>query len=324
MTSLVWQQELNLSPVLQKVERQILEITAGHNKTLGALAARIIQAGGKRLRPLLVLLSGWKEQTDWEPLVDVAVAAELIHTASLIHDDIVDDAEKRRGLPTINSTRGNHTAVLTGDYLFARAFSLLSGRRSRRALPFMVEAIEAMCEGAIEEMATLFDHTQTEEDYLSRIYKKTASLVEACCGAGAEVGGAPPEVVRARKEFGRNLGLAFQIVDDLLDFSADEQTLGKPAGSDLVQGILTLPVIYLLQNPQCGGSIREIIAGRRCTPADFAYVKKAALETAALRRAYLKAREFQEKALACLCSLPPGPLRSAFERIAELVTTRKS
>lgn len=165
MTSLVWQQELNLSPVLQKVERQILEITAGHNKTLGALAARIIQAGGKRLRPLLVLLSGWKEQTDWEPLVDVAVAAELIHTASLIHDDIVDDAEKRRGLPTINSTRGNHTAVLTGDYLFARAFSLLSGRRSRRALPFMVEAIEAMCEGAIEEMATLFDHTQTEEDY---------------------------------------------------------------------------------------------------------------------------------------------------------------
>lgn len=324
MASLVWQQELNLAPVLQEVERHIHEIVAGHSKSLGGLAARVIEAGGKRLRPLLVVLNGWKEQPDWEPVVDVAVAAELIHTASLIHDDIIDNAGTRRGLPTINATMGNHTAVLAGDYLFARAFSLLSGRRTRRALPLMVEAIEAMCEGVIEEMAALFDHTQTEDDYLSRIHKKTASLVAACCGAGAQVSGAPPDVVQARTEFGRNLGLAFQIVDDLLDFSADEQTLGKPAGSDLIQGILTLPVIYLLQNPDCSRSIREIISGRKCTPADFAYIKRTAMETAALSRAHKKAREFQEKARACLGSFPAGPMRAAFERITDMVTSRNS
>lgn len=323
MTSIVLQKELNLTPVLQDVERRIHEIAITHSKSLGDLAAHVIKAGGKRLRPLLVLLSGWKEQADWEPLIDVAVAAELIHTASLVHDDIIDEADTRRGVPTINTIQGNHTAVLAGDYLFARAFALLSDQRTYGALPFMVKAIQAMCEGVIEETSTLFDHTITKRDYFSRIYKKTASLVEACCGGGAQVSGAEQKAVQSQAEFGRNIGMAFQIVDDLLDFSSDEKTLGKPAGSDLAQGILTLPVIYLLQNPSCSERIREIIARRQCTPADFAYIKQAAVETSALERAYNKAQEFQKKAKDYLESLPVGPARSAFNKIADLVITRE-
>lgn len=180
-----------------------------------------------------------------------------------------------------------------------------------------------MCEGVIEETTTLFDTTITKNDYFSRIYKKTASLVEACCGGGAQVSGAEPKTIKSQAEFGRNIGMAFQIVDDLLDFTSDEEALGKPAGSDLAQGILTLPVIYLLQTPSCSKQIKEIIARRQCTPADFAYIQKAAVENSVLDLAYNKAQEFQEKAKSYLESLPAGPARSAFNKIADLVITRE-
>jgi heptaprenyl diphosphate synthase len=324
MTSLALQQELNLNQILQDVEHRIHEVAIAHSKSIGNLTAHVIEAGGKRIRPLLVILSGWKKQADWKPLIDVAVAAELIHTASLVHDDIIDEADTRRGIPTLNTVEGNHTAVLAGDYLFARAFDLLSDQRTYGALPFMVKAIQVMCEGVIEEISTLFDHTITKNDYFSRIYKKTASLTEACCGSGAKVSGAEQEIVISLAEFGRNLGMAFQIVDDLLDFSSDEETLGKPAGSDLAQGILTLPVLYLLENPSCSEQVREIIAKRECTPADFAYIKETAVEYSALDRAYNKAQEFQEKAKSYLNSLPAGPARSAFNKIADLVITREN
>ncbi len=314
--------EINLLPLLERVEQRLYEIAVTHGRTVGELASHIIKAGGKRLRPLLVILSGWKEDTDWEPIIDVAAAAEILHTASLIHDDIIDQAETRRGRPTINIIKGNHNAVLTGDFLFARALTLLCRKNTNPVLPLMLESIQSMCEGLIEETAGLFDYRVTEQDYLSRIDKKTAALVAACCGSGALVSGAPKEEVAVKMDYGRNIGLSYQIVDDILDFVSEEETLGKPADSDFSQGILTLPVIYLLEHPECRERIKEMLARRSITRTDLDYIKKAAQQNTAISRAYDKAREFQQQARRCLESLPFTPARTVLENITELVVSR--
>ena len=313
--------EINLLPLLGRVEQRLHEVAVAPNK-IGELVSHTIKAGCKRLRPLLVLLSAWRDDTNWEPVIDVATAAELLHTASLIHDDIIDRAESRRGLPTISKLYGNHTAVMAGDYLFARAITLLSKNNTSRALPLLAESIQSMCEGIIEEAASLFDYRVNEEDYLSRIYKKTASLVAACCGSGALVSGAPQEEVATMMDYGRYLGLSYQIVDDILDFISDDETLGKPAGSDLSQGILTLPVIYLLEHPHCRGRIKEILAKHSCTTADIDYVRNAAYQNAAISRAYCKARAFQEKARKCLHSLALTPVHKFLDNITYMVINR--
>lgn len=323
MSSVVLKEEIDFNTLMEKVEQRLHKVAVTHSRTMGPLASHVIKAGGKRLRPLLVILSGWNEDDSWEPVLDVAVAAELLHTASLIHDDIIDYADTRRGLPTINKLQGNQTAVMAGDYLFARALTLLSKESTKDALPFMVESIQAMCEGIIEEISTFFDPAVTESDYLSRIDKKTASLVTACCGAGARVRGASQEEVDAYADFGRNLGMCFQIIDDILDFTSDEETLGKPAGSDFSQGILTLPVIYLLEHPDWKEPIKEILAKHSCTKDDFSYVQEAADKTESIHRSYCKAQEFQEKARECLHFIPTTPVWPILNKLTDMVITRK-
>ncbi|HHW40130.1 MAG TPA: polyprenyl synthetase family protein [Syntrophomonadaceae bacterium] len=308
---------------LDEVERRLHRLTAAREGLCARLAAHVIQAGGKRLRPLLVILCGGPGP-DREPVLDVAVAAELIHTASLIHDDILDGADTRRGVPTINALWGNHAAVLTGDFLFAAAFGLLAGEQTRGAMALMTEAVQAMCQGEMEEGESLFQTSLTEDAYIAHIEKKTASLLAACCGAGALAGGASPETAAALAAFGRNLGLAYQIVDDLLDFSSDDCTLGKPANSDLARGVLTLPVIYLLQEGSHRAAVEEIIAGRACGPEGFARIKKAAEETAALAYAYQKALHFAGQARDCLASIPYLPSREMLLALAGRVVSRKS
>ncbi len=323
MSSVALEQGFDFHPLLEKVEQRLQTAVVAHNRIVGGLASRVIKAGGKRLRPLLVILFGWRGDEDWDPVIDVAAATELLHTASLIHDDIIDHADTRRGVSTLNAERGNHTAVMTGDYLFARSLSILSQESTIRAIPFMVEAMEAMCEGIIEEINTLYDHTVSEEDYLSRIDKKTASLVAACCGAGATIRGASQEEADACTAFGRNLGMCFQIIDDLLDFTSDEETLGKPTGSDFSQGILTLPVIYLLEHSGWREPIKKILEKRSCTSDDLSFVAEAADKTKSIQRAYRKAREFQEKAGECLSFIPTTPVHPILYRLTELTMTRK-
>jgi heptaprenyl diphosphate synthase len=234
--------------LLQAVEVRLQEIASDQAGALGVYAGHVIRAGGKRLRPLLVLLCSGVDDPACPQVIEIAAAAELIHTASLIHDDILDQADTRRGVPTLNILQGNHTAVLAGDLLFATAFGLLAHCHCPGALAVMTDAIRDMCQAEIEQKEALFQFSVTESMYLNRIEKKTASLLAACCSAGALAGGQVPEAVASLDAYGRNLGLCFQITDDLLDFTGDSSTLGKPSGSDLAQGILTLPVIYLLNN----------------------------------------------------------------------------
>ncbi len=333
-------QSLALSPLLQAVEARLQETASDQAGTLGVYAGHVIQAGGKRLRPLLAILCSGIDDPTYQPLIDLAAAAELIHTASLIHDDIIDQAATRRDVPTLNYLRGNHTAVLAGDFLFATAFGLLERSHCSGVLTLMTDAIRDMCQAEIEQKDTLFHFSVTEEMYLSRIEKKTASLLAACCSAGALAGGLAPDAVSSLAAYGRNLGLCFQITDDLLDFTGDSDTLGKPAGSDLAQGILTLPVIYLLNNTafEQGSEItferspdpfpdqsrlRKIAQGNGSSQYDLGYIKLAVCNTPAISLAHRKAMYFAREAVGCLGSVIPEPRRTALIGLLEQVLQRQ-
>jgi heptaprenyl diphosphate synthase len=336
------------SPLLQAVEDRLQEMASDQAGALGVYAGHVIRAGGKRLRPLLVILCSGINDPACQPLIDIAAAAELIHTASLIHDDILDRAATRRGVPTLNRLQGNHTAVLAGDLLFATAFGLLARGHCPGALAVMTDAIRDMCRAEIEQKEALFQFSVTESMYLSRIEKKTASLLAACCSAGALAGGLSPEAVASLAAYGRNLGLCFQITDDLLDFTGDSSALGKPAGSDLAQGILTLPVIYLLNNtafeqgsemaferspapfpdqarlqeiarqaPRPEGTRR-----RGCNRYDQDYIKQAVCNTPALNLAYRKALFFAREAAGYLDEFAPETRSASLLGLVDQVLQR--
>jgi heptaprenyl diphosphate synthase len=315
-------------PILAEIEDRLQDLASRQCGDFREMASHLVQAGGKRLRPLLVVLSHGVLPDQGETgkqraaLVDVAVAAELIHTASLIHDDILDCAETRRGRPAVNTVWGEHAAVLTGDYLFALSFNLLSGQQTSVVLKVMVQAIRALCEGELEETATLFDPTVSASDYLQRVEKKTASLLSACCAAGGQISGASPATVTALSEYGRNLGIAFQIIDDLLDFTADEQALGKPAGSDLTGGVITMPVIFLLKNSNYRDDVSQMIREQRFTGEDLTYLRRALHQSSALEDTYRQARCYAEKAREYLAVLPSQNMRRSLMKLDDQVTSR--
>ncbi|MGD0153708.1 MAG: polyprenyl synthetase family protein [Thermacetogeniaceae bacterium] len=329
------------APLLQAVEARLQEVASDQAGILGVYAGQVIRAGGKRLRPLLVILCSGLADPSHQPLIDMAAAAELIHTASLIHDDILDQATTRRGATTINHLQGNHTAVLAGDFLFAAAFDLLTCTGRPEALALMTEAIRAMCQAEIEQKEAVFQFSVTESRYLGRIEKKTAALLAACCGAGALAGGAAPEEVASLMAFGRNLGLCFQITDDLLDFTGDSATLGKPAGSDLAQGILTLPVIYLLQyfafeqeselaagnsNPVSlpnRARLRKIARSGSYAQPDLDYIRQAVCQSPALGQAHQKALDYARQAADCLAGSTPETTHQALLGLVEQLAQRQ-
>ena len=207
----------------------------------------LAESGGKRVRPVLSLLSAASLRGEPEPAIPVAVAAEMIHMATLVHDDVIDRAETRRGRKTVNQIWGNHVSVLAGDALLAKALIILVERTSGEIVRIMSDMIYRMCEGEIAQHASQHDMYQEEQEYFDRIEKKTALFFAACCKAGALMGGASAEQAEALWRYGRHLGMAFQVVDDLLDVSAEAQVVGKPVGNDLRSGILTLPVLHTLR-----------------------------------------------------------------------------
>lgn len=281
----------SLAPVHERIDRAL---SCSTESLLGA-ASRLFARGGKHLRPALVLLSaeatraaqkpGCETDFSWEPIYDVAAAVELIHVASLIHDDVIDEAALRRGRPSVNAEWGNHAAVLAGDYLFATAFRLLDSHAASGMVTLMTHAIASMCEGEMLQKEQAYDPGVTEEAYLRRIEGKTGALLAACCEAGARLAGADDEVARGFGAYGRKLGLAYQIADDVLDIAGESETLGKPAGSDLKQGILTLPVILLLKDPAWRSRLTPRLMARHIDEATVAAVREAAEKSGALREA---------------------------------------
>ena len=232
---------------LAQVEEQLRELCRTDIADLDPLLDYALRSGGKRVRPALTLLAaGFHEHRRQQSLI-MASAVELLHLATLIHDDTVDNAGMRRGKPTINRRYGNHVAVLLGDYLFATSATFVCDTGVIRVIRRFSETIMELASGQLIEFFTTFEPAKARHLYDERIYRKTASLFRTSAESGAILSGAPEEQVQALRDYGCNIGMAFQIVDDLLDVQGDASAIGKPVGNDLMQGVLTLPAIMLME-----------------------------------------------------------------------------
>lgn len=229
---------------VQYIERELEKAIDAKTRELYLSSTHLLKAGGKRIRPVFVLLAGKWGEYDVTKLKHVAVALELIHMATLVHDDVVDDADKRRGKDTVKAKWDNRVAMYTGDYILARALMVATELSNPRIHQILAKAIVEMCKGEIAQIQDMNNWDQGLKNYLRRIKRKTALLIAISCQLGALASGASREHVQRMYQYGYNVGMAFQITDDILDFVGTEKELGKPAGSDLRQGNITLPALY--------------------------------------------------------------------------------
>ncbi|MDV7210401.1 polyprenyl synthetase family protein [Azotobacter beijerinckii] len=282
----------------------------------------IISAGGKRLRPLLVLLCGNALGQCDDRMRLLAAAIEFLHTSTLLHDDVVDDSDLRRGRSTSNALWGNAPSVLVGDFLYARCFEMLVELASMPVMRIMSQATRVIAEGEVLQLSKVRDASTTEETYMEVIRGKTAMLFEAASHGAAVLAGASAEQAEALRRFGDSLGIAFQLVDDLLDYRGDAETLGKNVGDDLAEGKPTLPLIYTMREgtPEQAALVRRAI--QKGGIADLAAIVAAVEAAGALDYTARLAREHAERAVTCLDTLPPGEYRDALIELSRFAVAR--
>ncbi len=292
------------------------------------LAAHIVAAGGKRIRPLLTLaaarLCGYPRNAEGLRHVELAACVEFIHTATLLHDDVVDESQLRRGLASANAVFGNKASVLVGDFLFARAFQLMVDDGSLRVLAILSKAAATIAEGEVLQLVTQNDLSTTEARYLDVITGKTAALFAAACQVGAVVAERPAQDEEALAQYGMNLGIAFQLVDDALDYVADQALLGKTVGDDFREGKITLPVLTAFT----AGDEREkafwhrTIEAQEQTDADLEHAMRLIADHGAIQVTLDRAAWFAHEAKAALMAFPDCPYRSALGNIADYTVQR--
>jgi octaprenyl-diphosphate synthase len=288
------------------------------------LAGHIVSAGGKRLRPLLTLATARLCGYRGERHIALAAAVEFIHTATLLHDDVVDASDLRRGHDTANAVWGNKPAVLVGDFLFARAFELMVEDGSLRVLEILSRAAAVIAEGEVAQLVTANDTTTTEAAYLAVIEAKTAALFAAASRLGAVIAERPEEDERALAHFGRNLGIAYQLIDDMLDFSAEVSELGKAVGDDFRDGKITLPVLIAFARADADERAfwrRTLEAGEQ-RPGDLERAIRLVERRGALVETLARARRYAAEAAAALADFPDGPLRRGMVEATVFATER--
>lgn len=268
------------------------------------------------LRPQLVYQSAIMYPHDIKKVIDIAVAVELIHLASLLHDDVIDDAKIRRNQESVNCSWGNQASVLTGDYLFAAAFKLISVHNLDDVMHSVTSTIQTMCTGEIKQLSMISNLGINEADYYDKSYRKTACLFASSCRVGALAAQAPDKDLEILENFGANLGYAYQLIDDVLDFVADESELGKPVGSDLSQGNITLPVILALKNSEKGAQLRSFLENGRCGPEMLPYIVNLLIESGVIHECIKQSRLFLQEALRQLIQLPANSGRQALQETA--------
>ena len=284
---------------------------------ISQIGTYIISAGGKRLRPIITILAGKSLGYDHDKLYSLAAMVEFIHTSTLLHDDVVDESELRRGRKTANNLFGNAAAVLVGDFLYTRAFQLMVGSGSMKILEVMADATNIIAEGEVMQLMNIGNTDITETEYVQVIQYKTAKLFEAAAQVGAILAGADESQEQALKEYGMHVGTAFQIIDDILDYSGDTAEIGKNVGDDLAEGKPTLPLIYLMQqgNEQAAADVRHALQN-----ADRSYFEKIhhhVIHSDALVYSTEQARIAVEQATACLSNLPDNEITQAMRALAE-------
>jgi geranylgeranyl pyrophosphate synthase len=308
---------------LAAVEQAIQDVAEVKTPLLKQTLRLILSAGGKRVRPALTILAARLHENTLKRRVELAVASELLHTASLAHDDVLDISDARRGKPTINSQFNNTLAVLTGDYLFGRSGALVAGLDDPRIMGVYSRAVMELVEGEILRPSVNGDLAQTERDYLAKIRGKTASLFAMSCETGAMLDSQDGDLVQRMHDYGMNLGMAFQIADDVLDYTATEEQLGKPVGSDLRHGTVTLPAINFLNRHPDHPIVRGLLTHDEDALARADEAVDAIRGSGATDEARSRAREYSALAVRSLDGLGSSPVLEAMRRLATYVVDRQ-
>jgi geranylgeranyl pyrophosphate synthase len=294
----------------------------GHHAAVGAALHHLLSSGGKRIRVIVTLLTGKMLGADPDKLVILAAAIESLHTATLVHDDLIDGAMIRRGIPTLNAQWSPAATVLTGDFIFAKAAKLAAETGSVEVMRVFADTLATIVNG---EIVQLFSSKwiANREDYYHRIYAKTASLFEASTTTAAILSHANTHTMTAVKQFGNEIGMAFQIIDDILDFTSEQTTMGKPVASDLRQGIITLPVLYYLENHPNDSDMRNILESSFCDENCLGRLLDSIRDSGAIKLSLDEARQAVRRGLAVLMTLPESRERKALEDLATYIIDRE-
>ena len=309
---------------LDEVERTLARTLDNPRPGVGRLIDHLGHYRGKRLRPALLLLTAHACGRVTPAHHTLAAVVEMIHTATLVHDDVLDSAAMRRHVSTVNALWGNQTSILLGDYLFTHAFHLTSTLGDAAACRLIGEATNRVCEGELHQICQRGNLELTEQEYFDIVDGKTAALTACCCRLGALFSGKPPDVVERLSAYGRGLGIAFQIADDLLDLVGEERSTGKSLGTDLEQQKLTLPLVYLLENaePELATRVRQMLAHPGNHKRDA--LRPILADSGALAYARQRAEEMASAARAELACLPASPCRAILEVLTERVVHRSA
>jgi geranylgeranyl pyrophosphate synthase len=304
------------------VEERMRAQADGHHAAVAAALHHLLSSGGKRIRVIVTLLTGKMLGADADKLVTLAAAIESLHTATLVHDDLIDGALIRRGIPTLNAQWSPAATVLTGDFIFSKAAKLAAETGSVDVMRVFAETLAIIVNG---EITQLFSSrwVANRDDYYHRIYAKTASLFEASTSTAAILSNANEDVVTAVKQYGYDIGMAFQIIDDVLDFTSEQTTMGKPVASDLRQGLITLPVLYYLENNPDDIDMRNILESSFCDEDCLGRLLTSIRDSGAIEQSLNEARQSVQKGLDTLMMLPESQERKALEELACYIIDRE-
>lgn len=320
--------ETILSPVtseLALVEERLLQDIGGDVELISEIIRYVLKSGGKRVRPALLLLSAKLcGYCGGSRNIELAVAAEYMHAATLIHDDIIDRADKRRGLPSANNAWGPQISVLAGDFLYARSIQILVTDGDLAVLHAFADATVRMIEGQVREVQMAGNLDLTYNEYLNIMTLKTAALISAACRTGALIADRPAEDVAALTEFGLNVGIGFQLVDDALDFVAEEYRLGKPVGNDFKEGKMTFPVLHVMRTGSEAdkGRIRELVAQETIGESDLAEVKAIMERHGAVAATMELVRTYLKKAKTSLANFPDSAAKRSLVLMVDFIGDR--
>lgn len=309
---------------LNQIEQSINEIIQAEHPVLREASTQLLQAGGKRIRPVFVLLSARFGDYKNKDIETVAVALELIHMATLVHDDVVDNSELRRGKPTVKHIYGDRVAMYTGDYILARALETITEIDNPEIHKTLSKTLIEVVEGEIAQIKDRYVLDQEIWNYLRRIKRKTALLIATSCKLGAISAGLNKYEVNKLYEYGYYIGMSFQIIDDILDFTATEKELGKPTGSDLEQGHITLPVFYAMQDPVFKTKVERLFESKdNINQAELTEVIDYLKQTDAIEKSYDLSNRYLNKAMNALNRLPENKVKRTLEVIAQVIGKRK-
>ncbi|MEG0384623.1 heptaprenyl diphosphate synthase component II [Solibacillus cecembensis] len=307
---------------IEIIEKELENALSSSSHLLNDASLHLLQAGGKRIRPVFALLSAKFGDYNIERMKNIAVPLELIHMASLVHDDVIDDSDMRRGRHTVKAQWNNRVAMYTGDFIFARALEYVTIIENPQAHQILAETMVELCNGEVIQIEDKFRLNQTVKDYFRRIKRKTALLIESSCELGAVVSGADEKTTRHLKRYGYFVGMSFQIIDDILDFTATDKQLGKPAGSDFIQGNITLPILLMKEDPQIVPYIEKVSTGE-LTEEERQAMLQLVRRSNAIKEATKVSNLYLKKALAEVEKLPNNPTKKKMRDIALFMGKRK-